>query len=54
MSEDVGSYHNIPNSLDKSIISNEPYVIRANGRVEFLKKGNCKWKRRGISYDNTR
>ncbi|KAI3345688.1 hypothetical protein [Clostridium botulinum] len=39
MSEDVGPYHNVPNSLDKSIISNEPYLIRADGRVEFLKKG---------------
>jgi len=39
MSEDVGPYHNVPNSLDKSIISNEPYLIRADGRVEFLQKG---------------
>ncbi|GAA0124080.1 hypothetical protein [uncultured Clostridium sp.] len=44
MSEDVGPYHNIPNSLDKSIISNEPYVIRADGRVEFLKKGTVNGK----------
>ncbi|AUM95037.1 MULTISPECIES: hypothetical protein [Clostridium] len=44
MLEDGGPYHNIPNSFDKSIISNEPYVIRADGRVEFLKKGTINGK----------
>ncbi|MBW6411916.1 hypothetical protein [Clostridium weizhouense] len=40
MSDDGGAYHNIPTILDESIMSGEPYVIRANGRVEFLKKGS--------------
>ncbi|WP_409069170.1 hypothetical protein ACFLKB_04880 [Clostridium sp. FAM 1755] len=44
MLEDGGPYHNIPNSFDKSIISNEPYVIRGDGRVEFLKKGTINGK----------
>ncbi|MGO5073028.1 hypothetical protein ACTQ4K_03575 [Clostridium sporogenes] len=44
MSEDTGPYHNVPNSLDKIITSNEPYLIRSDGRVEFLMKGTVNGK----------
>ncbi|MCG8540563.1 MAG: hypothetical protein MJA82_11580 [Clostridia bacterium] len=47
MAEDKGTHHNFPKVFDETIVSEKPYVTRANGRVEHLMQGTIN-KQEGI------